>query len=121
MSTLTCTVCHANFDSARITAKYCSSKCKKKASRSKNYIGQPGGVEDKVIKVDLLEGMPEGLSETDRLFYMDSLRMGPDWINFSQESWDRACYICKSKYQTRLSLLKFCQPKCQQEFLHGAA
>lgn len=117
MSQIMCKQCHTYFESKRVDTKYCSSKCRKAAGRAKGT----EVVKDKIIKIDLAEGMPEGLSETDRLFYMDSLRMGPDWIKFSDESWDRACYICRSKYQTRLSLLKFCQPKCQQEFLHGAA
>ena len=80
MSQLTCTVCHTYFESKRADTKCCSAKCRKKASRAKDSVGPA-----EIVVVDT-GGMPKGLSETDRLFYLDTLHMGPEWMKFSEES-----------------------------------
>ena len=115
MSQLTCTVCHTYFESKRADTKCCSAKCRKKASRAKDSVGPA-----EIVVVDT-GGMPKGLSETDRLFYLDTLHMGPEWMKFSEESESRVCFICKSRYATKLRFLKFCRPECQGVFLHGQA
>ena len=112
-----CIVCGSSFEAKRKDAKHCSIKCRVAASRnvtdnvSVPVTDKPSkAVTDNLVTDNNSKPVTDNLTPTDRL-WEDHY---PNYHIFSEELFSRVCVVCQKPFETHLSLLKVCSPKCRE-------
>lgn len=71
------------------------------------------GQADRPFPANETETVGAGMTETDRLFEVYK----PGYYVFGKAVRRVQCHQCHGKFETRMSLLRFCSPECQLEKL----
>lgn len=109
-----CRVCNKEFESTRATAKYCSPKCRVKASRvtlsDDNVTLSP----QKAVTLRKNVTLSVTLTPTDEELIMLSEKGGKrHGYKFDDRSHEKNCVQCGKKFKTRLGLNRFCGAVCR--------
>ncbi len=90
-----------------------TSKERQKRYRERVKALRSGGIVTEDVTGVTCNGV-ESVTATDALFEEKK----PGYFIFEEgEPWERNCWTCGKKYETRLELNKFCSPKCKEGFL----
>lgn len=92
--------------------KWCSDKCRKAYARNpdkKPDISKPDTDKSQVGQIVYSGDIPSNITKTDKTFYDRAMKdFGEPYYNFNGRLRKEECRKCGKKFDTRLSLLKFC-------------